>query len=326
MTLGLQGDELLAQLRDLLLPSPTTPTPTPTPFKVESGGTGHPPASCDGRRRRRRGSKRDREDSKSSYNGEQQHEEPPRHACKTSSRRKKQRQKKISSTSSLVTSVPDFDGYQWRKYGQKQIDGAMYARSYYRCTRSAEQGCPAKRTVQRNHDGGAAPEYTVVYMGEHTCTDNDSMEAPVILETTVPVTSTNNKRPQNDDDTSPTTSAGSYRSTTSTSTVTGIESPAAISDITNWSSSSDYVVDDYDDCGLFGVHDSWAPATAAASSLQEMEDYFTGPIRSPVHIAATADGWTIDHFLLQLVASDDQPLFPHFSLFTGAIYCHGSYQ
>jgi hypothetical protein len=75
MTLGLQGDELLAQLRDLLLPSPTIPTP----FKVESGGTGHPPASCDGRRRRRRGSKRGRDDD----NGEQQHEEPPRHSCKT---------------------------------------------------------------------------------------------------------------------------------------------------------------------------------------------------------------------------------------------------
>ncbi|PAN41055.1 hypothetical protein PAHAL_8G010100 [Panicum hallii] len=312
MTLGLQGDELLAQLRDLLLPSPTIPTP----FKVESGGTGHPPASCDGRRRRRRGSKRGRDDD----NGEQQHEEPPRHSCKTSSRKMKQRQKKMSSTSSLVTSVPDFDGYQWRKYGQKQIEGAMYARSYYRCIRSAEQGCPAKRTVQRNDDGGAAPKYTVVYMGEHTCTANDSMEAPVILETAVPVTSTNNnKRPQNDDDTSAATSAGSYRSTTSTSTVTGIKSPAAISDITYWSSSSassDYVVDVYDDCGLFGVHDSWAPATAAASSLQEMEDYFTGPIRSPVHIAATADGWTIDNFLLQLAASNDQPLFPHFSLFS----------
>jgi hypothetical protein len=28
----------------------------------------------------------------------------------------------------LVTSVPHFDGYQWRKYGQKQIQGAMYPR------------------------------------------------------------------------------------------------------------------------------------------------------------------------------------------------------
>jgi hypothetical protein len=49
-------------------------------------------------------------------------------AAACSSRKMKQRQKKMSSTSSLVTSVPDFDGYQWRKYGQKQIEGAMYAR------------------------------------------------------------------------------------------------------------------------------------------------------------------------------------------------------
>jgi len=129
-------------------------------------------------------------------------------------------------------------------------------RSYYRCTWSAEQGCPAKRTVQRNDDGGAAPaEYTVLYMGEHTCTPNDSMEAPFILETTaaavVPVTSS---------------AAGSCCSSTTTTT------------------------------------SSWAPAPAAASSLQELED-FTGPIRSPVHMAA-ADGWTIDHLLLLQLAND----------------------
>ena len=189
-------------------------------------------------------------------------------------------------------------------------------RSYYRCTRSAEQGCPAKRTVQRNDDddgGAAAPKYTVVYMGEHTCTPNDdSMEAPpVILETTavVPavIKSTNNRRTPQDhhhDGTititsvaAPTSSSGGSYCSSSTSTnntvTAGIdESPAISDDITYWSR-------------LFGVHDSWAPATAAA--LQEMEeDYFTGPIRSPVHIAA-ADGWTIDHFLL-LQLANDQPV------------------
>ncbi|CAL4911922.1 unnamed protein product [Urochloa decumbens] len=274
-TLGLQGDELLAQLRELLY-LPSSPTTT----------------SGDGRRCRRGSKKRGRNDKETNNGGE----EPHPHRCCSGKTRKKTKQQK-SSKYLLVTSVPDFDGYQWRKYGQKQIEGAMYARSYYRCTRSAEQGCPAKRTVQRNDDGddgGAAPEYTVVYMGEHTCTANDSLEAPVILETAAVVvaaasaTSSTNKqrRPQHDDDTAAIKSsmAGSYSSTTTIATGI-IESPAT-SDIT-WSS-SDHVVDDYS--GLFPVYDSWAPA-----SLQEMED-FTGPIRSPVHVPT--DGWTIDHFLL----------------------------
>jgi hypothetical protein len=37
------------------------------------------------------------------------------------------RKKKQGSTC-LVISVPDFDGYNWRKYGQKRIEGAMYPR------------------------------------------------------------------------------------------------------------------------------------------------------------------------------------------------------
>ncbi|CAN6330321.1 unnamed protein product [Urochloa humidicola] len=281
MALG-QGDELLAQLRELLyLPSPAM-------------------SSGDGRRHQRGSKKRGRHHDKAN-NGEEETAAQPRYSGK----RRKTTTKLQKSTSSLVTSVPDFDGYQWRKYGQKQIEGATYARSYYRCTRSAEQGCPAKRTVQRNDNG---QEYTVVYMGEHTCMANDSqLEAPVILETTVadvvPASNSstaykgyNNKRPQNDEGTinsiTPTTSTGSG---STTSTGTGIESPAISAGIT-WSSSDDY-------SGLFHVYDSWAPA----ASLQEMGN-FTGPIRSPVHIPA--DGcWTIDHFLLQL---SNEPIC-HFS-------------
>jgi hypothetical protein len=44
--------------------------------------------------------------------------------------------------------------------------------------------------VQRNDDAAtaAAPEYTVMYVAEHTCcTANDSLEEPVILETIVTV-------------------------------------------------------------------------------------------------------------------------------------------
>lgn len=46
--------------------------------------------------------------------------------CRRKKKKKRQRQRQQSKC--LVTTVPDFDGYQWRKYGQKQIEGAMYPR------------------------------------------------------------------------------------------------------------------------------------------------------------------------------------------------------
>jgi hypothetical protein len=158
--------------------------------------------------------------------------------------------------------------------------------------------------VQRNDDGAAAaaPKYTVVCVGEHTCTANDSPDAPVILETTaaavVPAAScTSNSS------TAPTSSSAAASCSTTTAAT---ESPA-ISD-NSWSTItssvvSDCYIDDYYG-GLFvTVHDNdWVPSLAASSpsSLPTIED-FAGPIRSPVHISA-AYGWTIDHqFLLQLV-------------------------
>ncbi|KAF8706995.1 hypothetical protein HU200_030522 [Digitaria exilis] len=270
-----QGDELLAQLRQLLF------SPFPTTATESSGGGGAPPPS-DGRRRRgsiKRG--RDDDDNKSCNNGQQQDvvDEPASSAAQLRRHsRKTRRRKQEKSSKSLVTSVPDFDGYQWRKYGQKQIEGAMYARSYYRCTRSAEQGCPAKRTVQRNDDlDGAAPaEYTVVYMGDHTCTPNDdySLEAPpVILETT----------------------AAAVAPAASTTTSAADQSPAISDDMTS-RSSSDYA-DDYYGPLQFAVNDdSWAQETM-------MEDLISGPIRSPLHIPDAADAWTIEHYFLMLDAA-----------------------
>lgn len=210
---------------------------------------------------------------------------------------------------------------------------ALHAcRSYYRCTRSAEQGCAAKRTVQRNDDDGggaaAAPEYTVVYVSEHTCTANDSLEAPVILETTTTVVApsnsaaTANTTTYTDSIVVPTMS--DHGSCSTITITTGTESPAISGDdITCWSSTSggasssdyNYADDDYYyDCGgLFGaaVHGGgWAtgPADASSSSsLLEMED-MNGPIRSPVHVPAV--GWTIiDQLLLQLV---NEPAVCHF--------------
>ncbi|RWW14972.1 hypothetical protein GW17_00021212 [Ensete ventricosum] len=54
-----------------------------------------------------------------------------------------------------------YDGYNWRKYGQKQVKGGEYPRSYYKCTHPA---CPVKKKVERSMDGQIAE---IVYKGEH---------------------------------------------------------------------------------------------------------------------------------------------------------------
>ncbi|GFZ19941.1 WRKY DNA-binding protein 33 [Actinidia rufa] len=42
------------------------------------------------------------------------------------------------------------DGYNWRKYGQKQVKGSENPRSYYKCT---FPNCPTKKKVERSIDG-----------------------------------------------------------------------------------------------------------------------------------------------------------------------------
>ncbi|XP_042475348.1 WRKY transcription factor 44-like isoform X2 [Macadamia integrifolia] len=54
-----------------------------------------------------------------------------------------------------------YDGYNWRKYGQKQVKGSEYPRSYYKCT---HPNCPVKKKVERSFDGKIAE---IVYNGEH---------------------------------------------------------------------------------------------------------------------------------------------------------------
>ncbi|XP_074381235.1 WRKY transcription factor SUSIBA2-like [Apium graveolens] len=53
------------------------------------------------------------------------------------------------------------DGYNWRKYGQKQVKGSEYPRSYYKCT---QQNCQVKKKVERSLDGQITE---IIYKGAH---------------------------------------------------------------------------------------------------------------------------------------------------------------
>ncbi|KAL0727173.1 hypothetical protein Bca4012_023266 [Brassica carinata] len=62
---------------------------------------------------------------------------------------------------------PQDDVFSWRKYGQKDILGAKFPRSYYRCTHRSTQNCWATKQVQRSDSDPTVFELT--YRGTHTC-------------------------------------------------------------------------------------------------------------------------------------------------------------
>nr|KYP76183.1 putative WRKY transcription factor 33 [Cajanus cajan] len=69
------------------------------------------------------------------------------------------------------------DGYNWRKYGQKQVKGSENPRSYYKCT---YPNCPTKKKVERSLEGQITE---IVYKGTHNhpkpqATKRNSLSAP----------------------------------------------------------------------------------------------------------------------------------------------------
>nr|QQV37202.1 WRKY transcription factor [Boehmeria nivea] len=62
---------------------------------------------------------------------------------------------------SHATDKPQDDGYNWRKYGQKQVKGSEFPRSYYKCT---HLNCPVKKKVERSPDGQITE---IIYKGQH---------------------------------------------------------------------------------------------------------------------------------------------------------------
>lgn len=61
----------------------------------------------------------------------------------------------------LATDKSGDDGYNWRKYGQKQVKGSEFPRSYYKCT---HPNCPVKKKVERSPQGQVTE---IIYKGQH---------------------------------------------------------------------------------------------------------------------------------------------------------------
>ncbi|GMJ06214.1 hypothetical protein like AT4G11070 [Hibiscus trionum] len=94
------------------------------------------------------------------------------------------------------------DGYSWRKYGQKDILGAKYPRSYYRCTYRNTQDCRARKQVQISDEDPTIVEVT--YRGAHTCAHgNHAVPPPASPENqehkSTNLTNNNNQQSQSQD-------------------------------------------------------------------------------------------------------------------------------
>lgn len=66
-----------------------------------------------------------------------------------------------SQPANFTVDKPTDDGYNWRKYGQKQVKGSEFPRSYYKCTHPS---CPVKKKVERSLDGQITE---IIYKGQH---------------------------------------------------------------------------------------------------------------------------------------------------------------
>ncbi|XVF30319.1 hypothetical protein REPUB_Repub16aG0046600 [Reevesia pubescens] len=65
------------------------------------------------------------------------------------------------TNTAMGTTKTSEDGYNWRKYGQKQVKGSEYPRSYYKCT---NPNCQVKKKVERSLDGQITE---IIYKGAH---------------------------------------------------------------------------------------------------------------------------------------------------------------
>ncbi|CAI0441612.1 unnamed protein product [Linum tenue] len=99
------------------------------------------------------------------FDGTKDHQAPINASKKRKTMPRWTDQVKVSSENGLEGPIDD--GYSWRKYGQKDILGAKYPRSYYRCTYRNTQNCWAIKQVQRSDEDPTI--FEVTYRGQHSC-------------------------------------------------------------------------------------------------------------------------------------------------------------
>ncbi|CAL4904555.1 unnamed protein product [Urochloa decumbens] len=97
---------------------------------------------------------------------------PTERRAKKRSRSSAMEGNKTSSSWVDFTIVPYEDGYEWRKYGEKKINGTSYTRSYFRCTYKDDTGCLATKHVQQKDSSSDPPLFQVTYNNKHTCNNN----------------------------------------------------------------------------------------------------------------------------------------------------------
>ncbi|CAI9772537.1 unnamed protein product [Fraxinus pennsylvanica] len=109
--------------------------------------------------------------------------EDSRKRTSTSESLKFSKRRRSSKTWTRETIAASFeDGHAWRKYGQKGIHKAKHPRSYFRCTYKYDQGCQARKLVQKIED--EPPLYRTTYQEHHTCKKNLFEESHIIRDNT----------------------------------------------------------------------------------------------------------------------------------------------
>lgn len=81
---------------------------------------------------------------------------------------------------SIIREKVSKDGYNWRKYGQKNVKGNEFIRSYYKCT---HPNCPAKKQLQQSHNGHITDS---ICIGQHNH-PKPQLNSTVSVECVLPV-------------------------------------------------------------------------------------------------------------------------------------------